>query len=63
MRWRKSTFSKGDGDCVELGTDEGPAVLVRNSNHPDRGTMTLGSPAVAAFVAACRAGEYDDVTT
>lgn len=60
-RWRKSTFSGSNGDCVELAeVDE--AVLVRNSNHPDGGTLTLDRVALAAFVAACRAGELDDLT-
>ena len=33
--WRKSSYS-GDngGNCVEVGT-VGPAVAVRDSNHPD----------------------------
>jgi Domain of unknown function (DUF397) len=63
MRWVKSSQSKGDGDCVELGTGDGPAVVLRNSRHPDRGALAIPGPAVAAFVAACSAGEYDDLTS
>lgn len=59
MRWRKSSWSKGNSDCVELGTDGGPAVLVRNSKHIDRTTLAVPADAVAAFVAACAAGELD----
>ena len=35
VAWRKSSYS-GDngGTCVEVGTT-GPAVAVRDSNHPD----------------------------
>jgi ADP-ribose pyrophosphatase YjhB (NUDIX family) len=61
MRWVKSSFSKGDGDCVELGTDNNSTVLVRNSQHPERGTLALPAVAVAAFVAACAAGEMDQL--
>jgi hypothetical protein len=61
MRWRKSSFSTANNDCLELGTDGGPVVALRNSNHPDRGTLSLPAPAVAAFVAACATGSLDDL--
>jgi hypothetical protein len=33
--WRKSSYSGSNGGtCVEVGTT-GPAVAVRDSNHPD----------------------------
>jgi hypothetical protein len=57
--WRKSTFSN-NGACVEV-TDAGGTVLVRNSNHPDRGTLAIPRAAAAGFVAACSAGELDDL--
>ena len=62
MRWRKSSYSKGDGACVELGEAHG-AVHLRNSNHPDRGTLALPAAAVADFVAACQAGELDHLAS
>jgi Domain of unknown function (DUF397) len=61
MLWKKSTFSADAGNCVELGTDGGPTVALRNSQHPDRGTLSLRGSAVASFVAACRAGELNDL--
>ncbi|HEV7762360.1 MAG TPA: DUF397 domain-containing protein [Acidimicrobiales bacterium] len=63
MRWRKSSYSKGNGDCVELGADDGPTVAVRNSKHVDRASLTFPAPAVAAFVASCAAGELDDLAS
>jgi hypothetical protein len=58
MIWRKSTFSAANGDCVEIAqTDQ--LVYLRNSNHPDRGTLTLPRAAVAGFVASCAAGDLD----
>jgi hypothetical protein len=58
--WRKSSYSSDQGNCVDLAEVE-EAVLVRNSNRPDAGTLTLDRTAVAAFVAAGRAGELDDL--
>jgi hypothetical protein len=62
MRWRKSSYSVGNSDCVELAAAD-DSVFVRNSNHPDRGTLTLHGGAMAAFVAACRAGDLDDLSS
>ena len=45
----------------------GPArrrsVLVRNSNHPDAGTLALTTTETAAWLAGCQAGEMDDLTS
>lgn len=55
--WRTSSYTD-NGKCVQV-ADVG-AVLVRNSNHPDRGTLALDRTAFAAFVAGCAAGDLDD---
>ena len=62
MHWKKSSYSADVGNCVEV-AETGDAVHVRNSNHPVRGTLALPADAVASFVAACAAGEYDDLTS
>jgi hypothetical protein len=59
-KWRKSTFSGQNGDCVEL-AEVADTVVMRNSNHPDRGDLTFPRGAVAAFVTSCAAGECDDL--
>jgi hypothetical protein len=45
LRWRKSSYSSGNGgDCVEVG--EGPdAILVRDTKQNGTGTMLRFSPA------------------
>jgi hypothetical protein len=60
MHWRKSTYSATKGDCVEL-ADDGELVHVRNSIHPERGSVCMPAPAMVAFVAACAAGDLDDL--
>jgi ADP-ribose pyrophosphatase YjhB (NUDIX family) len=62
MDWRKASASASDGACVEVATPDPSTVLVRNSHHPHRGTLALPAAAVATFVAACAAGEHDDLT-
>lgn len=59
LRWRKSSLSGSNGACVEV-ADTGTNVLVRNSNHPDRGTLTFTADAMAAFVDACATGHLDE---
>jgi hypothetical protein len=45
-------------NCVEI-AKASDAVHIRNSNHPDRSTLVLPTPAMADFVRACAAGELD----
>lgn len=59
LTWRLSSFT-GDGDCVELAED-GDSVLVRNSNDREAGTLTFTRPELAAWIAGCKAGEFDDL--
>lgn len=60
LTWRTSSFS-GDGTCVEVAED-GDRIAVRNSVHPDRGTVYFTREEMAAWVAGCKAGEFDDLT-
>jgi hypothetical protein len=59
-RWRISSYSSNNGSCVAV-ADLAGAVGIRNSNHPDRGTLSLDRSAMAAFVAGCATGELDDL--
>lgn len=58
--WRKSTFSSGTGSCVELCRDADGQIFVRNSNHPDAGTLTFTRAEMEAWLAGCAAGEFSD---
>jgi ribosomal protein L2 len=59
-RWRKSSSSVDQGNCVEL-AELPDGVALRNSNHPDAGTLVVSRAGMAGFVAACRAGDLDDL--
>lgn len=58
--WRISSFSGSNGSCVEV-ADLGGLVAVRNSNHPQRGTISLSLIAMSALVDAAKSGELDDL--
>jgi hypothetical protein len=57
-KWRKSTFSDQTGQCVEV-AELGDEIAVRNSNYPDRGSLAFPTSAMAAFIDACKSGEFD----
>lgn len=59
MTWRKSSFT-GD-NCVEMAGAE-LGVAVRNSNHPDAGTLTFTRAELGGWLAGIKAGELDDLT-
>ena len=61
LTWRKSSFSGGNGaDCVEVAeTDAG--VLVRHSKRPDEGSLEFTPSELTAWIAGCKAGEFDDL--
>jgi hypothetical protein len=59
--WRKSTFT-GQQNCVEMADAGAAGVAVRNSNHPDAGTLFFERAPLAAWLAGVAAGELDDLT-
>lgn len=61
LKWRKSSFSGGGGDCVEIALLPDGNTLVRNSNHPDAGTLTFTPSELSAWIRGCVAGEFDDL--
>ncbi|WP_197319252.1 DUF397 domain-containing protein [Saccharomonospora sp. NB11] len=58
LEWRKSSYSGGGNDCVEIAfTDDGAAV--RDSKNPTGGMLRLSARQWQAFLDAARAGELD----
>lgn len=50
VRWRKSTRSGIDGNCVEFAQIGGGAVALRDSKDPTGPVLTFGRAAWSAFV-------------
>lgn len=59
--WRTSSFSGGGEHCVAV-ADADTSVAMRNSKHPDRGTLVIERAAFAAMVTDIRGGALDDLT-
>lgn len=58
--WRKSSYSAGSNNCVELATTSDTALL-RDSKHPNEGHLTLTRTELAALIRSAAAGELDDL--
>ncbi len=61
VRWRKSSASNPTGNCVELADLAAAGVGVRNSRNPTGPVLVYTRAQIAAFLAAIRAGEFDDL--
>lgn len=59
--WRKSSFSNGGGDCVEVALLDDGRTAVRNSNHPDAGVVLFTRAEMDAYIRGVKAGEFDDL--
>ena len=57
-RWRKSSYSGGGNDCVEV-AGVGDARAVRDSKNPGDGHLTFGAEAWEAFITDIKRGTYD----
>ncbi|WP_030259931.1 MULTISPECIES: DUF397 domain-containing protein [Streptomyces] len=56
--WRKSTYSNGDGECIEVADGITGIVPVRDSKDPSGPALKFTSEGWQAFVAGIRAGEF-----
>jgi hypothetical protein len=59
--WRKSSYSNA-GECVSVARLGHELAGVRNSRCPEQGVVRVPAGVLAAWVAGCRAGEFDDLT-
>ncbi|MFI2610119.1 DUF397 domain-containing protein [Kitasatospora sp. NPDC018619] len=57
--WRKSSYSNGQGGCVEV--DDSRPGTVRDSKDPEGPALAFPADAWSSFVTAVRSGEFGDV--
>lgn len=55
-RWRKSTRSGSQSDCVEVAHS---LDLMRDSKNPDGPRLAIRPAGLAAFLAAAKSGRFD----
>ena len=56
--WKKSSYSNGGGNCVEVGHVPG-LVGVRDTKDREGGTLAVPNAAWSAFLTGVNAGEFD----
>ncbi|MEV6104086.1 DUF397 domain-containing protein [Streptomyces sp. NPDC051940] len=59
--WVKSSYSAGNGACVEVKSPLTSLVSVRDSKDPDGPALDFGPESWAAFVTAVNGGEFGTV--
>jgi len=57
-QWRKSSYSGGGNNCVEV-AQTAAACAVRDSKNPDGGQLTFGADVWEAFITDIKRGRYD----
>ena len=55
--WRKSRYSKANGNCAEVAAVPG-VVLIRDSKDPDGPVLAFRGSTWGAFLAGLRAGRW-----
>lgn len=57
--WRTSTYSGGNGSCVEVASNLPAIVAVRDSKDRQGPVLALAERAWSAFVQGIKRGEFD----
>jgi hypothetical protein len=59
MKWRKSSYSSDDGNCVEVANLSDGGRAVRDSKHPDGRHLTIPATAWRVFTTGVKSGKFD----
>ncbi|GHF53664.1 hypothetical protein GCM10018790_34330 [Kitasatospora xanthocidica] len=57
--FKKSTYSGGNENCVEVAVPDGPVSFIRDSKDPNGPTLAIDRAAHQAFIHAVASGEFD----
>ena len=57
-KWRKSSWSYGSGECIEVAAPSGKRIAVRDSKNVHGAVLSFSSAQWNAFVAGVRSGKY-----
>ena len=60
-RWRKSSRSSAQGNCIELAALPGAGVAVRNSRDPEGPALVFTDAELDAFLGGVKDGDFDDL--
>ena len=61
VRWQKSRYSNGTGECVELAALPNGEFAMRNSRFPAGPVLVYTQAEITAFLAGAKDGEFDQV--
>jgi hypothetical protein len=65
LQWRTSSFTdsgtSNGGSCVEVAELPDGRIAVRNSNHPNAGTVYFTRAEMRAWIKGVKASEFDDL--
>ncbi|MFD0410838.1 DUF397 domain-containing protein [Kitasatospora sp. NPDC058063] len=57
--FKKSSYSGGDENCVEVAIPGGPVSYIRDSKDPSGPALAFDRAAHSSFIAALATGEFD----
>jgi len=61
LNWKKSTYSDGGRQCIEVATNVSDLAPVRDSKDPNGPVLLFSRAALADFAHAAANGEFGDV--